>query len=217
MCDSDSDDDKPQLSAATFAALQQFYSEQEEQERKFEEAKTGIIDDVELQENWQLSQFWYDDNTAIRLAEEAVRIAGENGRIACISAPTAYKKLREIKPEGCVAKCLEFDERFKIYGEDFEFYDYNNPLKLPAEWKESFDIVIADPPFLNEDCLCKTAVTVKYLAKDKIIVCTGAIMEDLVHKLLSANPCVFQPKHSSGLQNEFRCYINYESENMNKP
>ncbi len=84
-----------------------------------------------------------------------------------------YRKLRELRPETCVVKCLEFDDRFKVYGEDFQFYDYKEPLKLPAEWKNSFDIVVVDPPFLNEDCLCKTAMTVRYLVKDKIILCTG--------------------------------------------
>jgi 16S rRNA G966 N2-methylase RsmD len=70
-------------------------------------------------------------------------------------------------------KCLEYDTRFHIYGEDFIFYDYQKPLKFPEEWKKSFDIVIADPPFLSEECLCNTAVSIKYLAQDKIILCTG--------------------------------------------
>jgi len=86
----------------------------------------------------------------------------------------------------CTVKCLEFDTRFNVFGEDFQFYDYFNvfgedfqfydykePLNLPLEWKQSFDVVIADPPFLSEECLCKTAVTAKFLAKDKVIVCTG--------------------------------------------
>lgn len=94
-------------------------------------------------------------------------------RIACVSSPTAYKRIRELKPEGVTVYCLEYDERFKVFGEDFVFYDYKEPLRLPADFKNSFDIVIADPPFLSEECLCKTAMTVKYLMKEKIIICTG--------------------------------------------
>ena len=94
-------------------------------------------------------------------------------RIACVSSPTAYKKIREMKPQSCVAKCMEFDERFRIYGDDFVFYNFNDPLNFPVEWQKSFDIVIADPPFLSEDCLNKTAISVRFLAKDKIILCTG--------------------------------------------
>ena len=44
--------------------------------------------------------------------------------------------------------------------------------KLP--WLgSSFDLVLADPPFLSDECLTKTAVTLKFLAKDKILLCTG--------------------------------------------
>ena len=94
-------------------------------------------------------------------------------RIACVSAPTAYKKIKELNLSNCMVKCLEYDERFKVFGDDFQFYDYKDPLNLPLDMKQAFDIVIADPPFLSEECLCKTAVTIKYLAKEKIILCTG--------------------------------------------
>ena len=95
-------------------------------------------------------------------------------RIACLCAPTLYKKLLSIKPEGCEAKIFEYDRRFAVFGEDFIFYDYKKPLDLPASITEhSFDLVFADPPFLSEECLTKTAETIKYLAKEKIILCTG--------------------------------------------
>ena len=94
-------------------------------------------------------------------------------RIACISAPTAYRKIKELKPDTCDVLCLEFDERFKVFGKDFMFYDYNEPLKLASELKEQFDIVIADPPFLSEECLSKMALSMTYLSKKKIILCTG--------------------------------------------
>ena len=37
-------------------------------------------------------------------------------------------------------------------------------------------MVFADPPFLSEECLTKTAVTLKYLAKRKIVLCTGKLL-----------------------------------------
>ena len=83
------------------------------------------------------------------------------------------------------AFCLEFDDRFKVFGEDFVFYDYNEPLRLPVEFKNSFDIVLLDPPFLSEECLCKVAVTVRYLMKDKVLLCTGEIHQ---HKCTKADP-----------------------------
>ena len=70
-------------------------------------------------------------------------------------------------------KCLEFDTRFQVFGDDFVMYDYNEPLKLDSSFKEAFDLVIADPPFLVEDCLTKTSLSIRYLTKGKVILCTG--------------------------------------------
>ena len=80
-----------------------------------------------------------------------------------------------------------------MYGEDFVFYDYNKPLDVPTSLgKGSFDLVVADPPFLSEECLQKTAETIRHLAKDKILLCTGEYM----HRDCS------RPGHLSGLINE---------------
>ncbi len=70
---------------------------------------------------------------------------------------------------------LEYDRRFEIYGENFVFYDYKEPLSFPPErlHGNSFDFVAADPPFLSEECLQKVAQTIHYLTKDKVLICTG--------------------------------------------
>lgn len=52
-------------------------------------------------------------------------------------------------------------------------YDYKNPLDVPRDRSNYYDLVIADPPFLSEECLTKTAVTMKYLGKNNLILCTG--------------------------------------------
>ncbi|XP_012943458.1 EEF1A lysine methyltransferase 1 [Aplysia californica] len=208
-------DEEPQLSAHALAALQEFYKEQKEDAEKLEEALTSGDNNIQLKEDWQLSQFWYDDRTAEMLAKEALSAVGDTGRIACLSSPTAYKKLQELKPETVLVKCLEFDPRFQVFGEDFVMYDYKEPLKLDQTLKGAFDLVIADPPFLSEECLTKTAVTVKFLTAGKIILCTGAIMKDLAHRLLNVTKCKFEPSHSNGLQNEFACFSNYDAPVLN--
>lgn len=50
---------------------------------------------------------------------------------------------------------LEFDKRFEVFKNEFVFYDFENPIRLPAELKGTFDCVIVDPPFLSEDCQTK--------------------------------------------------------------
>ena len=95
-------------------------------------------------------------------------------RICCLCAPTLYKKLQQIKQDGCEIYLFEYDKRFAVFGQDFVFYDYNDPLNIPAHIPErSFDVVFADPPFLTEECFTKVAKTVNYLMKDKLIICTG--------------------------------------------
>ncbi|KAL4663953.1 hypothetical protein H8959_003486 [Pygathrix nigripes] len=160
----------------------------------------------------QLSQFWYSQETALRLAQEAIAAVGEGGRIACVSAPSVYQKLRELCRENLTIYIFEYDKRFAVYGEEFIFYDYNNPLDLPERIAaHSFDIVIADPPYLSEECLRKTSETIKYLTRGKILLCTGAIMEEQAAELLGVKMCTFVPKHTRNLANEFRCYVNYDS------
>jgi len=43
---------------------------------------------------------------------------------------------------------LEYDMRFEIYGNEFTFYDYNEPEDLPLQLKHCFHIIVADPPYL---------------------------------------------------------------------
>lgn len=72
-------------------------------------------------------------------------------------------------------KLFEYDKRFEMYGEDFYFYDYNNPLEINSKLEKYFDMVISDPPYLSQDCHIKTGMTVRKITKDdfKLIVCTG--------------------------------------------
>lgn len=94
--------------------------------------------------------------------------------MACVSAPSVYQELRELSG-GHVSACVfEYDQRFAVYGPDFVFYDYTRPLDLPERVvAHSFDVVVADPPYLSEECLQKTSETIKYLTRGKILLCTG--------------------------------------------
>lgn len=110
---------------------------------------------------------------------EASLVLPVTSRIACVSAPSVYLKLKQGVVEGwdrVSAVVLEFDRRFAAYGDDFIFYDYNEPLSLEARVQpHSFDVVLADPPYLSKECLEKVAKTIKYLSKGKVLLCTGEL------------------------------------------
>lgn len=72
-----------------------------------------------------------------------------------------------------LAKLFEFDKRFSIYGSDYVFYDYNEPMQFDKELLNSFDLVVVDPPFLSEECLTKSLETTKCLTKKHMMLCTG--------------------------------------------
>ena len=83
-------------------------------------------------------------------------------------------------------KLFEYDKRFAgVAGKDFVFFDYKSPMSFgqlathtpEVCFREYFDLIIADPPFLSEECMTKTSVTVKYLAKKeaKLLYCTGIL------------------------------------------
>jgi hypothetical protein len=222
------------LSAGALDALKQFYSERDSRHKAFEDLKAQAESDFDTKqplsmsaftEDWNASQFWYDDATASTLAEQLLDGAIAHSKIAVVSAPSVFLQLKNqltSKPE-CGRpdiRLLEYDERFGVFKE-FVTYDFEQPTRLPPELKGSFDHIICDPPFLSEDCQTKAALTVRWLAnswsKDslRLIVCTGERMESLIHKLyakVGIQTTDFEVKHSKGLSNEFRCYSNFENE-----
>ena len=232
----DEEEETLQLPSDTLALLQAFQDEKLTREKQFEDLKLQAESDFEATqdgklsmdlfiEDWNTSQFWYTDATARILARQLLEGAGVDSNIAVVSAPSVYIQLRNLLNEKPAATkprlvLLEFDQRFSVFKQDFVSYDFAQPLKLPSELKGRFDRVICDPPFLSEDCQTKTALTVRWLAKDwssetKFISCTGERMEASITKLyskLGVKTTTFEPEHSKGLSNEFRCYANFECE-----
>jgi Probable N6-adenine methyltransferase len=113
---------------------------------------------------------------------------------------------------------FEYDARFERLAPNptkFVNYDYNSPMKFPSPLLGKVDRVLADPPFLSDECLTRTAMTVRTLLRKggKVMVCTGRKMEDLVPKLfLGTKKVEFEPKHKGGLANAFGCYMNWKGE-----
>jgi EEF1A lysine methyltransferase 1 len=238
-----------QLSTDTLALLQEFYDERNAQQKLLaslkqgnvaadgkEEPKTpgGPLDMSAFAEDWNASQFWNTDNTADILAAALAGVYDESElnpvAVAVVSAPSVFAGIKRLVHSSdsktsrptllSKVKLLEYDTRFFAWPE-FTFYDYNEPYKLPTDLKGSFDAILLDPPFLNDDCQTKMALTVRWLAKSwsshsnsgvKIVVCTGERMAELVERLygkVGVKMTDFEINHAK-LANEYRCYANFE-------
>lgn len=197
-------------------------------------------------EDWNASQFWvrildlcprtasrsdlvmqYSDETATALAKELLEGASHETHIAVVSAPSVFIQLKNLTADMPTAErpsltLLEFDERFAVFKNEFVFYDFASPLKLPGDFKGRFDRLVVDPPFLNADCQTKAAMTVRWMSKqrssspspEKLIICTGERMQSLILKLYGqaqVSTTTFRPVHTKGLSNEFYCYANFAS------
>lgn len=206
------EDDTPQLSPEALKALREFFSEQEQKESIDE---SGVAGNNPFAENWQLSQFWYSTETADILSKEIAAVAADecSNSIACIACPTLFYYMKQHYPSlNC--HLLEYDKRFESWG-NFSFYDYNEPDKIQDDLKGRFSIVVADPPYLSEECLVKTLKTARILARTQptphYYLLTGAVMRDLAYREMQLKPVVFRPVHSQKLGNEFLLYCNQDT------
>ncbi|CAI9301675.1 unnamed protein product [Lactuca saligna] len=99
---------------------------------------------------------------------------------------------------------LEYDIWFQQYGNEFTFYDYNQPLELPSTMKHSFCIIIADPRYLSKECLEKVSKTIGFLNQPgESFLLLLTVQHERAGELLGLRPCGFRPQHSSKLGNEF--------------
>lgn len=236
------------MSSSTLAALREFQQEesnrvaqfaklQSEALSRFDELSQDSDSDEDFQmdvfkEDWNLSQFWYDDATATTLANALLENVDEHQqvRIALVSAPTVYHRLRKLTKarKNVQLYLLEHDDRFRVFGKEYIFYDFNSPLHNLADplssqedvksLKGTIDRILVDPPFLSEECHTKTALTARWLLHQdsplrRLVVCTGKKVEPILPKIYPGIKCTtFRPGHRGGLSNEFRCYSAEESE-----
>ncbi|XBW36068.1 hypothetical protein QEN19_001645 [Hanseniaspora menglaensis] len=246
MSDSDSDYEIS-LSLDTLKALQEFKLEEEERIKEFEELEQAAEAKFELtkekreqgmdlfKEDWQLSQFWYSNNTAEVLARALLDGCDEDTYIAVVSAPSVYAAIKKIElNEKLPTKHIylfEYDKRFEVMaGKDhFVYYDFAEPTIFRDDLKCKIDRLLIDPPFLNENCQTKSSLTAhsllrynmnsrdtkektkKSVERHRLISCTGERMKDIMKKAYPGIKVTsFLPEHANGLSNEFKCYADFE-------
>ncbi|CAR29519.1 ZYRO0G10626p [Zygosaccharomyces rouxii] len=226
-------DDELTLSSNALAALQEFKQEEQQRQENFEKLLQQADEEFEekkriqgmelFKEDWQLSQFWYADDTADVLAEALLEGADPDTVIAVVSAPSVYAAILKRPKEQIPTKNIylfEYDTRFELLaGRDhYVYYDYVQPLEFTDQLKGKVDRLLIDPPFLHNNCQTNSLLAPKdgsktmngYL-RHRFMSCTGERMADLISKLYpDSKITTFLPQHANGLSNEFRCYADFE-------
>jgi hypothetical protein len=95
------DDEPPMLSSETLSALKEFLAQQNRSlvvEPDPDNVENGEEQEEEValvSEDWRLSQFWYDRETAETVAREVLTLCQlSDSRVACIACPTLYAYLK---------------------------------------------------------------------------------------------------------------------------
>lgn len=106
-----------------------------------------------------------------------------------------------------------------MFGNDFVFYDYKDIERnenIVKNYEHYFDIIIADPPFLSEECIERTANIIKQIKKEdsNVIMCSGQTAAEWIKEFLMLNQCEFRPGHERNLANEFCSYANFDLDNF---
>ncbi|XP_062545883.1 protein-lysine N-methyltransferase CG9154 isoform X2 [Armigeres subalbatus] len=208
-----SDSDECRLPADTMLILQEFLRQKELREKAEE------TDEGRFEENWQLSQFWYNEETKVNLTRIVSHFKAmfetDEFRVALLSSPSLYHHVKKVVNN---VTLFEFDQRFASIGQDFKHFDYNRATERDylEEFRESFDLIIADPPFLSEECIEKMGSIVHKLAKPncRIVLCSGYAVREWAKKFLHLDICKFEPQHERNLGNEFASYANFDIDSL---
>ncbi|CAA7267726.1 unnamed protein product [Cyclocybe aegerita] len=234
----------PKLDPSTLALLDSFFNEKAEEERRFNEIaaeqaaakiaglaleigeeKAGEKPMVSVadfrfafSEDWQLSQFWYSEAFANRLADCLHSLCTPTTKIAFVCCPTGFVAFQHKKKlEG--ARLLEFDQRFAVLSpSQFVPYDLNEPDVFPEVLKESFDLVVVDPPYLNEVTnrqIAKTLRQILHPTNGKLLVITSTSVEDVLSDVYVEQPLgplkktAIDVEHKK-LANDFACWGSWD-------
>ncbi|KAG6809063.1 hypothetical protein H0H93_016147, partial [Arthromyces matolae] len=205
----------PTLSSDTLALLQDFLTTRAEEEKRFNDladqaaaraetlAVNGDLEESDppmmsvdeyrlaFGEDWQLSQFWYTSEYATRLAKSLRSICNPTSKIAFLCCPTAFVAFQHTNPlEG--ARLFEYDKRFAVLApKKFVYYDLDEPDIFPEDLKGNVDVVLVDPPFLNEVTNKKVLQTIRQIlhpTQGKLLLTTSTSIKDVVQRLYDQPP-----------------------------
>jgi len=159
-----------------------------------------------------LNQYWYSSFSIQKLVEEVRNECspGQPMRVCFVSTPSLFfsLSLEERRPHCTV---LDFDKQWES-DPGFHFYDFNHPEALCESLHHRFDMVVIDPPFVQEACWRAYATSAKLLLAPggKVLLTTILENAELLEQLLGVKPNVFRPSIPN-LVYQYHIFTSYES------
>jgi len=176
-------------------------------------------------EDQQLNQYWYSQNTINTLRdailEGATSLDKDAPRVAFLSTPSLFFAFDEAERRHF--HLFDFDDS-KAWSSDarYVYFDYNHPLGFDESLRNSFDVVVIDPPFITREVWEKYAQTTEALATatspSPPLVLATTVHENapLMKELFDATPTAFQPSIPN-LVYQYACFTNFPCDRLAQP
>lgn len=139
-------------------------------------------------------------------------------RVAFLSTPSLYFAFDEAERRNF--HLFDFDSKAPWSNDsNYVYFDYNHPLSFDESLRNTFDMVVIDPPFITREVWAKYAATTEALAASpKPLVLATTVHENapLMKDLFDTTPTVFQPSIPN-LVYQYACFTNFPCDCLAQP
>lgn len=170
-------------------------------------------------EKEDFNQYWFSENT-IEFIVNQIEKYGK--KVAFVSTPSVFFSVNETIQKNSIL--FDYDEIFTKKSKNAVKFDYREFDHI-TDYDNSFDFILVDPPFINEEAWTKYSNFIKKIAKkreddntvldSKILTCSIAENQEILLRLLNLKLRTFQPSIPH-LVYQYNFYTNYEDDEFNK-
>lgn len=169
-------------------------------------------------ENENFNQYWFSEKTIEFILNQIVKQNPK--KIAFVSTPSLFFSASdEIKEKSVL---FDYDEVFLKKHKNVSLFNYLDFDETAEKYKNEFDFVVIDPPFINEEAWEKFAKFARLISlkndedgiASKILTCSILENEDFLKKFLDLQLKTFKPLVPH-LVYQYNFYANYDDEELN--
>ena len=161
------------------------------------------------------NQYWFSEPTINFICDQIIKNCVKNGKIGLISCPSVFFTLSSDVQE--FSYLFDIDEKLIKKHKNGVMYDFNDYEKVAEEFKQQFDFLVIDPPFIVKEVWEKFASFAKLILKEegKILVSSINENKDLLKSLLNLDIKAYQPSIPH-LVYQYNFFSNYEDDLLNE-